>query len=72
MIHERDRMARRGDKYWCSVWHIQMCMGAHDAGPKPLRKATPLTDGSRVFMVKLQSKPKPNPGSSGNRTKGDV
>lgn len=25
-VHKRDRMARRADKWWRSVWHLQMLM----------------------------------------------
>ena len=26
VIHKRDRMAQRADKWWKSIWHKQMCM----------------------------------------------
>jgi hypothetical protein len=29
MMHRRDRMAQRADKWWRSVWHKQMCMTPH-------------------------------------------
>jgi len=39
MMHERDRMAQRADKWWRSVWLVQMCMqpkGVCDDKPKAL------------------------------------
>lgn len=45
MWHERDRMAQRADKWWRSVWHVQMLMTDSrmsgrgiglDVGPKTL------------------------------------
>lgn len=35
MIHRRERMALRADKWWRSVWLLQMCMEQR-GGPKPL------------------------------------
>jgi hypothetical protein len=44
MIHERDRMAQRADKWWRSVWHKQMCMTPHGLH----ETSKPLTDGPRM------------------------
>lgn len=52
MIHERDRMARRADKWWRSVWHVQMLMRGRD---EPLSKAKPLTDDVGRGFLKAQS-----------------
>ncbi len=35
MIPRRERIALRADKWWASVWLIQMCMEQR-GGPKPL------------------------------------
>lgn len=68
MIHERDRMAQRADKWWRSVWHVQMLMSERgiglDVGPKTL------TDDVGRGFLKAQSKHKLNVGRSDN-TEGD-
>lgn len=66
MIHERERMAQRADKWWRSVWHVQMLMCGRgiglDVGPKPLTD-----DVGRGFLkAQTPTKTKPNPGRSGN------
>jgi hypothetical protein len=48
MIHERDRMAQRADKWWRSVWHKQMCMTPHGLH----ETSKPLTDGPVVGSIK--------------------
>lgn len=61
-VSKRERMARRADKWWRSVWHVQMCMGERgiglDVGPKTL------TDDVGRGFLKAQSKHKPYVGRS--------
>ena len=75
MWHERDRMAQRADKWWRSVWHVQMLMsGRGECEAKPLSKANLLTvDVGRAFLKAKSTKPqtKPNVGRSDN-TIGDT
>ena len=55
-------MAQRADKWWRSVWHVQMCMFERGV-TKPLT-----LDVGRAFLkAKTNETPnKPNPGRSGN------
>jgi len=55
MMHKRDRMARRADKWWRSVWHVQMCMSVHglSMGPKPL---TDGADDAKFIGLKRNTK----------------
>ncbi len=55
---ERDRMARRADKWWRSVWHVQMLMRGRG---EPLSKANPLTDDVGRGFLKAQSPTKTKP-----------
>jgi len=70
-VSKRKRMAQRADKWWRSVWHVQMLMGGRgigfDVGPETLT-----TDVGRAFL-KAQSpqQTKPNVGRSDN-TIGDT
>lgn len=64
-VSRRERMARRADKWWRSVWHVQMCMGAKGLDVEP-DFAKPLTDVFRVGRVKTQTtKTKPTDMSDG-------
>jgi hypothetical protein len=47
MMHRRDRMAQRADKWWRSAWHMQMCM--YQRGRSHVNH---LTSGPSVVMVK--------------------
>ena len=78
-VSGRERMAQRADKWWRSVWHVQMLMTDSrmsgrgiglDVGPKPLSKANLLTDDVGRGFLKAQSKHKLNVGRSDN-TEGD-
>lgn len=71
-VSKRERMARRADKWWRSVWHVQMLMRGRD---EPLSKANllsrakPLTDNVGRGFLKAhstccQSKHKPKVGRS--------
>ena len=66
-VSRRERMARRADKWWRSVWHVQMCMSPHgcndvDLGSaKPLSKANLLTDDVGRGFLKAQSPTKTKP-----------
>jgi hypothetical protein len=67
-------MAQRADKWWRSVWHVQMLMGGRGIGfdvgreiPKPLT-----VDVGRAFLkAKSTQQTKPNVGRSDN-TEGDT
>lgn len=62
MWPKRERMAQRADKWWRSVWHVQMCM--HPRGECGGRDMSDLTvDVGRAFL-KAQSKRKSNLGWS--------
>jgi hypothetical protein len=67
VIHERDRMAQRADKWWRSAWHVQMLMCGRgigfDVGREILK---PLTDDVGRGFLKAQSKHKLNVGRSDN------
>ena len=79
-VSKRDRIAQRADKWWRSVWHVQMLMTdsrmsgrgiGFDVGreiPKPLT-----TDVGRAFL-KAQSptKTKSNLGRSEDTNDGDT
>ncbi len=60
-VSKRERMAQRADKWWRSVWHVQMLMRGRGIGldvePKPLSKANLLTDDVGRGFLKAQSKP---------------
>lgn len=67
MWHERDRMAQRADKWWRSVWHVQMCMSPHGCNDVDLGSAKPLTvDVGRGFLkAHSPTKTKPTDMSDG-------
>ena len=72
-VSKRKRMAQRADKWWRSVWHVQMCMSPHGCNDVDLGSAKPLTvDVGRAFL-KAQSpqQTKLNVGRSDN-TIGDT
>ena len=72
-VSKRERMARRADKWWRSVWHVQMLMRGRDeplSRAKPLSKANLLTDNVGRGFLKAQSKHKPKVGRS-DYTEGD-
>ncbi len=64
VIHERDRMAQRADKWWRSVWHVQMCMSPRGIGFDVMPE-TLTTDVSRDSVKARSTKPKPSDGPSG-------
>jgi hypothetical protein len=76
-VSKRKRMAQRADKWWRSVWHVQMLMtDSRMSGrdTKPLSKANLLTtDVGRAFL-KAQSptKTKSNIGRSEDTNDGDT
>jgi hypothetical protein len=76
-VSKRERMARRADKWWRSVWHVQMLMtdSRMSGRDEPLSKAKPLSranlltdDVGRGFLKAhstcCQSKHKPKVGRS--------
>ena len=67
-VSKRERMAQRADKWWRSVWHVQMLMRGRgigfDVGRETLSKANLLTDDVGRGSLKAQSKHKPYVGRS--------
>jgi hypothetical protein len=54
-VSKRDRMAQRADKWWRSVWHVQMLMGGRGECGGCGETLKPLTtDVGRAFL-KAQS-----------------
>ena len=74
-VSKRKRMAQRADKWWRSVWHVQMCMSPHGCNDVDLGSAKPLTvDVGRAFLKAKSTSvrsTKPNVGRSDN-TEGDT